>query len=219
VTCRRIAAATRSSRRRDAAAARGARRRCTVRRIAAQERALVDLPSKEGVTPLMAAAGVEFGDRVTRGRNRTNDGVLATMKLLLDGARTSTPEWWRSLAQSSRRSVDQASQSQWLNAGPARVPTARPCRIRPALHGAAQRGFTPFVKFLASTARISRRRMPADGPRSTSRKGVGVAGVRQASREPFPRNRRPARNPFMAAKGIAVTKTEAPKPAPQASAK
>src|SRR6516225_8690349 len=35
--------------------------------------ALVDLPSKEGVTPLMAAAGVEFGTRVTRGRNRTNE--------------------------------------------------------------------------------------------------------------------------------------------------
>src|SRR5215475_12343346 len=46
--------------------------------------ALVDLPSKEGVTPLMAAAGVEFGTRVTRGRNRTNDGVLKTMQLLID---------------------------------------------------------------------------------------------------------------------------------------
>ena len=49
-----------------------------------KHKALVDLPSKEGVTPLMAAAGVEFGDRVTRGRNRTDEGVLATMKLLLD---------------------------------------------------------------------------------------------------------------------------------------
>src|SRR5437867_2337027 len=46
--------------------------------------ALVDLPSKEGVTPLMAAAGVEFGTRVTRGRNRTNERILATMKLLVD---------------------------------------------------------------------------------------------------------------------------------------
>src|SRR5947207_3078853 len=46
--------------------------------------ALVDLPSKEKVTPLMAAAGVEFGMRVTRGRNRTSEGVLATMRLLLD---------------------------------------------------------------------------------------------------------------------------------------
>src|SRR6266446_8309563 len=46
--------------------------------------AFVDLPSKEGITPLMAAAGVDFGQRVTRGRNRTNEGVLATMKLLVD---------------------------------------------------------------------------------------------------------------------------------------
>ena len=49
-----------------------------------EHEALVDLPSKEGVTPLMAAAGVEFGTRVTRGRNRTDEGVLATMQLLLD---------------------------------------------------------------------------------------------------------------------------------------
>src|SRR5690606_8723878 len=34
--------------------------------------ALVDLPSNQGVTPLMAAAGVEFGLRVTRGRTRTD---------------------------------------------------------------------------------------------------------------------------------------------------
>src|SRR5205823_5598485 len=49
-----------------------------------KHKALVDLPSKEGVTPLMAAAGVEFGARVTRGRNRTDEGILATMKLLVD---------------------------------------------------------------------------------------------------------------------------------------
>ena len=46
--------------------------------------ALVDLPSNNGVTPLMAAAGVEYGLRVTRGRNRTEEGVLATMQLLVD---------------------------------------------------------------------------------------------------------------------------------------
>src|SRR5436190_7951775 len=49
-----------------------------------QYKALVDLPSKEGTTPLMAAAGVDFGARATRGRNRTDEGVLATMKLLID---------------------------------------------------------------------------------------------------------------------------------------
>lgn len=46
-------------------------------------KALVDLPSKENITPLMAAAGVDFGARATRGRNRTDDGVLATMDLLV----------------------------------------------------------------------------------------------------------------------------------------
>ncbi len=48
-----------------------------------QYHALVDLPSKEGITPLMAAAGVDYGTRVTRGRNRTDEGVLATMDLLI----------------------------------------------------------------------------------------------------------------------------------------
>ena len=36
-------------------------------------KALVDLPSKEGITPLMAAAGVDYGSRVTRERNRTDE--------------------------------------------------------------------------------------------------------------------------------------------------
>jgi ankyrin repeat protein len=48
-----------------------------------EHKALVDLPSKEGITPLMAAAGVDFGTRATRGRNRTDEGVLATMALLI----------------------------------------------------------------------------------------------------------------------------------------
>jgi ankyrin repeat protein len=47
-------------------------------------KAIVDLPSKEGITPLMAAAGVDYGQRVTRGRNRTDEGVLATMDLLIN---------------------------------------------------------------------------------------------------------------------------------------
>jgi uncharacterized protein len=46
-------------------------------------KALIDLPSKENITPLMAAAGVDFGTRATRGRQRTDEGVLATMKLLI----------------------------------------------------------------------------------------------------------------------------------------
>jgi ankyrin repeat protein len=48
-----------------------------------QYKAIVDLPSKEDITPLMAAAGVDYGSRVTRGRNRTDEGVLASMDLLI----------------------------------------------------------------------------------------------------------------------------------------
>ena len=48
-----------------------------------EHKAIVDLPSKEGITPLMAAAGVDFGARATRGRNRTDEGVLASMDLLI----------------------------------------------------------------------------------------------------------------------------------------
>jgi hypothetical protein len=48
-----------------------------------EHKAIVDLPSKEGITPLMAAAGVDYGSRVTRGRNRTDEGVLASMDLLV----------------------------------------------------------------------------------------------------------------------------------------
>jgi uncharacterized protein len=48
-----------------------------------QYKALVDLPEKDDITPLMAAAGIDYGQRVTRGRNRTDEGVLATMDLLV----------------------------------------------------------------------------------------------------------------------------------------
>jgi hypothetical protein len=48
-----------------------------------KNKALVDLPNKDGVTPLMAAAGVDFASRATRGRNRTDEGVIASMDLLL----------------------------------------------------------------------------------------------------------------------------------------
>lgn len=51
--------------------------------ILLKHKALVDLPNKDGVTPLMAAAGVDFASRATRGRNRTDEGVIASMDLLL----------------------------------------------------------------------------------------------------------------------------------------
>ena len=98
-----------------------------------KHKALVDLPSKEGVTPLMAAAGVEFGDRVTRGRNRTSEGVLATMRLLLDaGADINAQDGDR--AQARRRPERRLSQARGVRRSrsdaPARCRARRPCRTR-----------------------------------------------------------------------------------------
>jgi ankyrin repeat protein len=115
-----------------------------------KHKALVDLPSKEGVTPLMAAAGVDYGTRVTRGRNRTNEGVLATMQLLVDaGANVNA----RSLTE-PRRVVDngaaaRAAAATGRGARGSQMPSPFAVPHETALHGAAQHGFTPFVKFLA----------------------------------------------------------------------
>ena len=148
--------------------------------------ALVDLPSKEGVTPLMAAAGVEFGTRVTRGRNRTNEGVLATMALLVDaGANVNA----RMVIEPGRNATDGLSQASAYAVGLRRasqVPSAAAVPHQTALLGAAEHGYTPFVKFLAEhgadlQAKDARGRTALD-----LAKGVGVPGVRAAAGEPHP---------------------------------
>jgi ankyrin repeat protein len=152
-----------------------------------KHKALVDLPSKEGVTPLMAAAGLEFGDRVTRGRNRTNDGVLATMKLLVDaGANVNARMVTEPRAVVPEGASAAAEYGIRLRGRPSQVPSPIAVPHQTALHGAAQRGFTAFVKFLAENgadlqAKDANGRTPLD-----LAKGVGVQGVRQATRDPFP---------------------------------
>ena len=149
--------------------------------------ALVDLPSKEGVTPLMAAAGVEFGDRVTRGRNRTKEGVLATMQLLLDAGadinarkvaepRPVVPE---GTSQAASFAIAQRTR-------PGQVPSANAVPDQTALHGAAERGFTEFVKFLADHGADLQAKDASGRTALDLARGVGVRGVRQPGREPFP---------------------------------
>ena len=152
-----------------------------------KHKALVDLPSKEGVTPLMAAAGVEFGDRVTRGRNRTTEGVLATMKLLIDaGANVNARMVTERRAVVPDGASAAAEYGIRLRGRPSQVPSPYAVPHQTALHGAAQRGLTPFVKFLAENGadleiKDANGRTPLD-----LAKGVGVPGVRQAAGDPHP---------------------------------
>ena len=170
-----------------------------------KHKALVDLPSKEGVTPLMAAAGVEFGDRVTRGRNRTDEGVLATMKLLLDAGADINA---RMVTERRNPVPEGTSQAASYAHHPARAPQPdaereRRCRDQTALHGAAQRGYTKFVKFLVEHGADLQAKDAIGRTALDLAKGVGVRGVRQAAGEGYPETAKLIES-LMAAKGIPV---------------
>jgi ankyrin repeat protein len=152
-----------------------------------QHGALVDLPSKEGVTPLMAAAGVEFGDRVTRGRNRTEEGVLATMRLLLDaGADINARMVTERRAVVPEGTSAAASFAISLRGRPSQVPSAFAVPHQTALHGAAQRGLTAFVKFLVENGADLEAKDASGRTALDLAKGIGVPGIRQAAGEGHP---------------------------------
>jgi ankyrin repeat protein len=102
--------------------------------------ALVDLGNKDRITPLMAAAGIDFGTRVTRGRNRTDEEVLRTMRLLIDAG-----------AEVNGKTVTEPRGGGGGGRGRgSQVPSFYAVPDQTALHGAAARGFTAFVEFLAA---------------------------------------------------------------------
>jgi ankyrin repeat protein len=114
--------------------------------------ALVDLPSNQGVTPLMAAAGVEFGLRVTRGRNRTEEGVMTTMRALLDAGADINARMLvepQGEAAAHLLVIEQRLSDYRYDYRGRQVPSPRAIPHRTALHGAAMKGFTSIVKFLA----------------------------------------------------------------------
>ncbi len=151
-------------------------------------KALVDLPSKEGITPLMAAAGVDYGARVTRGRNRTDEGVLATMDLLIKaGANVNArsvagPQ--SGVAWPRRRWPLSEPVRAWAHASRNRLPLAAVKCPAPnavphqtALHGAAEHGFDKFIEFLvANGADLTIKDASGRTPLDVARGAGGVRG-------------------------------------------
>ena len=189
-----------------------------------EHKALVDLPSKESITPLMAAAGVDFGTRATRGRNRTDEGVLASMDLLLKaGANVNARSLLDRGAAGGRGGRGGGAPAAAAPAAPgtanysasanialafrrgSQVPSANAVPNQTALHGAAEHGFDKFIEFLVAhgadlTAKDANGRTPLDVAR-------GAGGVRGGA-DAFPKTVALLES-LMKTKGIPVAAAQA----------
>ena len=185
-------------------------------------KALVDLPSKENITPLMAAAGVDYGARVTRGRNRTDEGVLATMDLLIKaGANINAHSVADRAAGGGRGGGGRGGAGAPAVVTPAapgspnysasanialafrrgsQMPSANAVPNQTALHGAAEHGFDKFIEFLVAhgadlNAKDANGRTPLDVARG--------AGGNRGGADAFPKTVALLES-LMKAKGIPV---------------
>jgi hypothetical protein len=143
---------------------------------------------------LMAAAGVDYGSRVTRGRNRTEEGVLATMALLVKAgadvnARSVLDRNSGGSYRPGRSAGAAATAASGFGAGESvgeriansfrrgsQMPSASAVPHQTALHGAAEHGFDKFIEFLVAngadlTIKDANGRTPLDVAR-------GAGGVR-----------------------------------------
>jgi uncharacterized protein len=143
-----------------------------------EHKALVDLPTKDGITPLMAAAGVDYGARVTRGRNRTEEGVLATMNLLVKaGANVNARDLMDVRLGKGYTVGDSAASTATVRARKdSGVPSANALPNQTAVHGAAEHGFDKFIEFLVAngadlTVKDANGRTPLEAAR-------GAGGIR-----------------------------------------
>jgi hypothetical protein len=155
----------------------------------------VDLPSKEGVTPLMAAAGVEFGTRVTRGRNRTTRACWPRCSCCSTRAPNVNAQM---VSEPSRRLFDgNAVQGTVFTYGirerPSQMPNPNAVPHQSALHGAAERGYTSFVQFLVEHGADLQMEVDARraGPaleiwREMRRRGLWPASVKDEGWEGYP---------------------------------